>query len=575
MDSDLYTMGIIFEDKVRNLNMQDRQRRSLRTSRQEQLGLDTAHNRLFVVILMVGFCFAAISVRLFDLMIIEHSDKHKTASATTSPLDKLHRRADVVDRNGVVLATSLKTASVYADPKVVMDPSDAAYKISIVLPHLDEDDLYRKLTSNKRFVWLERGLSPKQQYEVNRLGIPGLEFVEEEQRFYPHGELISHILGYTDIDNTGIAGAEMTFDEDLKEGKTPLELSLDVRVQQIVHDTLNDVMRTHKAKGAVGIVMKAKSGEVVSSVSLPDFHPKFRKKVSGNALFNRSTAGVYEMGSTFKLFTAAMALDEKPSIFKRNYDTKNPIKVANFTVKDHRSYGDNLSFPEVFMYSSNIGAARIAGDTGLDKQKEFFHHIGLGDPSSIEVPESAAPLMPSRWDDITMHTMSYGYGASISPMKLTESIAGLVNGGVMKSATLVKGKKTEERQIISAKASQKLRELMYMTVQEGTGKKAKGSGYLMGGKTGTAVKMTSAGYTEGKQLASFVSAFPIHDPEYVVLVIFDEPEGTEETFGYANGGWVAAPAAKKIVQRMGPLVGIKPFDMPENRATQNLINIKY
>ena len=452
-------------------------------------------------------------------------------------------RADIVDRNRELLATDLATASLFADPRKVDDASAAASKIVAALPELSEAEVRAKLSSGGSFVWLKRGLTPGQQFETNRLGIPGLDFVGEDRRVYPFGALTAHVLGFTDVDNKGLAGVEQSFDQMLTEQDEPLQLSIDVRVQEIVREELARQVATFGAIGAAGIVMDATNGEVLALVSLPDFDPNAPREASEEARFNRVSLGVYELGSVFKVFNHALALDTGVASMSSFYDATKPIRVSRFTISDFHGENRWLSVPEIFMYSSNIGSARMALDVGTAAQRRFMGALGMLRKTGVELPEQGRPIFPDQWREVNTMTIAFGHGIAVSPLHLVSGVAAIVNGGVLYPPTLVRRNEDEVllgTQVVSAKTSTEMRRLMRLVVSDGTGKKAAAPGYFVGGKTGTADKLEDGRYKRNAVISSFVAAFPMQDPRYVVYVMLDEPKGTKETFGFATGGWTAA-----------------------------------
>lgn len=524
--------------------------------------LETGRNRLLVAAAVLTLAFGGIGARLIDLSVIGGADAVQTArpAASQKPVSD---RADIVDRNGVILASSLPTASLYADPSEVIDPHGAARKISEAFPEIDRSKLTKDLLKGGRFLWVKRNLSPDQQMMANRLGIPGFAFLREERRVYPHGKLTAHILGATDIDGNGVAGVEKFFDEKLHTPDQELRLSLDIRVQSILRAELTAAVSEFKAIGAAGVVLDVNTGEVVAMVSLPDFDPNEINHASMDARFNRVTKGVYEMGSTFKLFTAAMALDSGTIDMKDGYDATKPIRVARFTINDFHAQKRWLSVPEIIVHSSNIGAAKMAVDVGTEGQQRYLKQFGLLSPVTLELPELGRPLTPYRWREINTMTISYGHGIAVTPVHLASAISTLVNGGIAYPATLVKSdSKSQHRgeQVISKETSDKMRQLMRLVVANGTGRKAEAKGYVVGGKTGTAEKQIGGKYKKSAKISSFVGAFPIHAPRYVVFAMVDEPIGNKSTFNYATGGWVAAPVVKRVVAQIGPLLGIMPHN---------------
>jgi len=548
------------------------ERRKLEGVRKQ--ALETGRNRLMVAAVVMTLAFGVIAARLVDLTVMNTGDEPRRASVSAS-VTEVVSRADILDRNGVVLATSLPTASLYADPKSVLDPVDAATGLVKVLPDLDRDDVIRKLTSNGRFVWIARNLTPQQKFDVNRLGLPGLAFQQGERRVYPNGRLASHILGLTTVDGDGVAGIERRFDQSLRSGGGAVTLSIDIRAQAILQEELSATMAEFRALGAAGVVMDVDTGEIIAMASLPDYDPNNPVEVRGEAGFNRATKGVYEMGSTFKLFTAAMALDTDTVTLKSGYDASHPIKIARFRISDYHAENRWLSVPEIILHSSNIGSAKMAMDVGTQRQQEYLGRFGLLTASDLELPEIGTPLLPTTWRPINTMTISYGHGIAVSPLQLANGVSSLVNGGYKRPSTLLKVEDTARpgHRVLSARTSLEMRGLMRLVVSAGTGRKAEVPGYLIGGKTGTADKQKGRGYDRSRRIASFVGAFPMSNPRYTVLVVIDEPKGTKRTFNYATGGWVAAPAVGRIVSRIGPVVGIAP-DMDATFETPTVPGVK-
>jgi len=524
--------------------------------------LETGRNRLMVTGVLFALAFAVIGGRVVELTLI-NSDISERPPRLANTDQKLNVRADITDRNGILLATSLPTAALYANPQHVLDADEAVEKLNQVLPGLKVEKVRKQLGSDKTFVWLHRNLTPKLQFAVNALGIPGLYFQQTERRVYPHGPLVSHVMGMTNIDGKGLSGVEGYFNSQLKGQQEPLQLSLDIRIQAIMRTELSLSMEKFSAIGAAGMVLDVKTGEVISMVSLPDFNPNNPVSAAGIAGFNRATKGVYEMGSTFKLFTAAMALDSGRVRLKDRYDATKPIRISRFTISDYHAKNKWMTVPEVIVHSSNIGSAKMALDLGTPAQKQYLKNLGMLTPAGIELPEVGSPLTPDRWREINTMTISYGHGIAVSPLQLTTGVAALVNGGQLRSATLVKWEGDQSPpgvRVISSKTSQIMRRLMRLVVRHGTGKNADVEGYFVGGKTGTADKpgVTRKGYGGRRIISSFVSAFPMTSPRYVVLALLDEPKGIPETHGYATGGWVAAPIVKNVVRQIAPMVGIEP-----------------
>jgi cell division protein FtsI (penicillin-binding protein 3) len=538
--------------------------------------METGRNRLIVASALFALGFMAIGLRLVEISLLKEGVEPRFAATQNS--STLHtERADIVDRNGVLLATSLATASLYANPRRILDADEAARQLVEVLPSLNKDAVLTKLKSKKSFVWLHRHLTPRQQYEVNSLGIPSLHFRREERRVYPHGPLLAHVLGFAGTDRRGLSGIELTFDEQLRNGQEPLKLSIDMRVQHTLREELQAAVTEFDAKGAAGLVIDVNTGETLALVSLPDFDPNHPGQASPSALFNRSTLGVYEMGSTFKVFTTALALDTHTVTLDDGYDATKPIRIARHLIRDFRPQKRWLSVREIFVHSSNIGTAKMALDVGTERQQEFLGRLGLLEPSHLEVPEVGTPVIPYPWRQINTMTIAFGHGLAVSPVQLASAVASIVNGGIIHNATLTKtasGVTRQGRRVISEDTSKKMRRLMRRVVEKGTGHNAAAPGYLVGGKTGTANKAENGGYSRKAKISSFVGVFPMNAPRYLVLALFDEPKGNKRTFGFATGGWVAAPTVGRVISRVAPLLGVAPVE-PELQAKNSIQAIDF
>ena len=537
--------------------------------------IETGRNRLLLAAALFLLGFGTIGWRLIDLTTTPRGVEPRTAPATqAAPAAIPSTRADIVDRHGMMVATSLVLPSLYANPHEVIDPADAVAKLMRALPGLDRDELMTRLTSDRSFVWVKRNLTPRQQFEINRLGIPGLYFQREERRVYPHGSLTAHVVGFSNIDSKGLAGVEQALDERLRRDPQPLELSIDLRLQHLLREEIQEQIGEFNAIGGCGVILDVHTGEIVAMVSLPDFDGNRPGASPAETRFNRNTLGVYEQGSTFKIFTMAMALDSGKANFNSVYDATHPIKVSRFTIRDDHAQARRLTVTEIFQYSSNIGAVKMALDVGIAGQRDFFDRLGFLKAPGVELPEVGAPLVPRPWRPINLMTIAFGHGMAVSPLTMASGVATMVNGGVLRQPTLMKRSPEQATgtRVISAKTSDQMRRLMRLVVEKGTGKKAAAPGYLVGGKTGTAEKTARGGYRRKALLSSFVGAFPMHDPRYVVVVSIDEPKGNKKSFGFATAGWVAAPVVGRIVQRMGPVVGITPVDesAPEIRRLVDL-----
>ncbi|WP_281300445.1 MULTISPECIES: penicillin-binding protein 2 [unclassified Iodidimonas] len=526
--------------------------------------IEKARQRLVVVAVMFGVVFSVMALRIVDLGLFQAVSE--TRYAAQSFLTPTALRADIVDRHGVVLATNLKTASLYADPMRILEPEEVAAKLSRLFPDLVEAQLLLKLQGNGRFVWLKRKLTPKQMWQVNALGLPGLAFQEEEERIYPQGRLAAHVLGFTDPDGRGLAGIEHFFDarlSDMDKVDEPLVLSVDVRVQHALMDEVQRSVDRFSAIGGAGLVMDVRTGELLAMASVPDFDPNEPAASPKEAFFNRASQGVYELGSTFKAFTLAMALEAGTATIASHYDASEPIKVSRFTIRDDHPQNRVLSLPEIFVHSSNIGAAKMALEVGTEAQQDFLSRLGLLRPASLELAEVGHPLVPDRWRDIATMTIAYGHGIAVSPVQLASGLSAMVNGGDLHPATLLvksADQKIKGRSVISEKTSATLRTLMRLVVQKGTAQQADVPGYRVGGKTGTAEKAVGGGYARKALLSSFAGIFPMDDPRYLVFVMIDEPQGIKSTWNYAGGGWTAAPTVADVILRIAPLLGVRPHE---------------
>lgn len=525
-------------------------------------------------LVMVGFivCFTVITVRLAAISLWPAADGTVTAShkrGTKFP------RPDIVDRNGRIMATDVRIASLYADPRAIIDVDEAIETLTASLPELNVDDLRRKLTAKKAFVWIKREVTPRVQASIHNMGIPGLGFRDETLRVYPNGRAGAHVLGHVDVDSRGLAGVEKYLDgrgslyvASLAEPQTvtsaPVVLSLDTRVQHALYDELKTAKARFKAEGAGGIVLNVHTGEVVAMASLPDYNPNDPKTSLDKTRINRMTAGVYELGSTFKAITFAMALDAGVTTLNDSYDATHPIKVGSFRIGDFHGKHRVLTVPEVFIYSSNIGTAKMALDVGLERHKAFLAKLGFTSRLRTELPENAMPLVPRNWTEITSMTVGFGHGISVSPLHLATAGAALVNGGKLITPTvLVRDRAASDDiavQVIKPETSRLIRKLMMQNVSEGTARKAKVAGYAVGGKTGSAEKVVNGRYSKNALLTSFLGMFPGNDPRYVILVMLDEPKPAEGTHGHKTSGWNAVPTAGKVIERIAPMLGLAPVE---------------
>jgi cell division protein FtsI (penicillin-binding protein 3) len=520
-----------------------------------------ARSRLRVVAAVFALAMVGLGARLIDLAL----PSGEAIAAGVPPAVARPRRADIVDRNGDLLATDYLKSSVFADPVEVIDPASAARQLARVLYGVDEASLLAKLSTRRRFIWLKRHITDAEQRAVIRLGLPGINFRSELHRIYPQGALTSHIVGYVGIEDQGLAGIERGFEARLTSDGAPLALTIDLGVQEVVRSELAAAVARFRAKGGSGIVLDVATGELVGMVSLPDFDPNRYQRASAEQRFNRNSQGAYELGSLFKLFTVSMALDAGVVGMIDGYDASRKLEVGRYRIDDFHPHRRWLSVPEIIAFSSNIGAARMAEAMGGDIQHAYFQRLGLLDQHPIDLPEVGRPMVPSPWRPINTVTAAYGHGIAVSPLQMVDAIAAAICGQPPPSAHVAaEGPPPESAApTVSAETAARLRWLMWLTVTEGTGKQAAVPGYLIGGKTGSADKPgPNGGYRGGGIIASFIAAFPIDQPRYIVLVTLDEPRGDAGTFSQSTGGWTAAPIAGRIISRIGPLVGLPPADPP-------------
>lgn len=515
--------------------------------------------RLTYAIATFGVVFAILFGRLVEVTTLHDGVARRSARVDN---EASYFRADVVDRKGEILATDLQGASLYADARVIWDPAETARDLKAIVPAVDVASLTKKLASRQAFVWIKRNLSPGQQDSVRQLGLPGLHFKHEPRRVYPNGRTASHALGYVDVDNHGLAGVERGVEELILERRNKgglVELSLDLRVQHALEDELSGAVASFGARAAAGVVLDVNNGEILALSSLPDFDPNEPSLAAKDALFNRVTLGVYEMGSTFKIFTTAMALDASKITLTSQFDARNPITSGQFTISDFHPENRLLSVPEIFMFSSNIGAAKMALEIGTPTQRAYFGRLGLLAPLTTEIKESGTPILPKRWGELETMTLSYGHGIAVTPLHVAAANAAIANGGKYIKPTLLKRDPkavVPYSRVVSEATSAHMRDLLRMVVTQGTGGKADVAGYPVGGKTGTAEKVSGQGYAQKRLLTSFVAVFPAKNPLYLVLIVLDEPQPSAATQGFATAGWTAAPTAGKVIARIAPMLNV-------------------
>lgn len=539
-----------------------------------------AEGRLLLLVGAFILAFGTIGGRMAVMAGSEPEEPR--AAATGSPI--IGQRADITDRNGRMLATNFETHALYAQPPQMVDPAHAARELAAIFPELAEDRLLRDFTGSRTFLWVRRQISPEQMQLVHDIGEPGLLFGPRDMRLYPNGAIASHILGGASYGREGVdaaevigvAGVERFFDATLRDPANegaPLVLSLDLSVQAAMEDVLAGGMALLNARGATGIIMDVRTGEIVAMASLPDFDPNNRPAVltsgdqSDSPLFNRALQGVYELGSVYKVFAIAQALDLGLVNPQTMVDTTGPLTWGRFRINDFHNYGPELSVTDVIVKSSNIGTARVALQIGIARQRDFLGALGLLVPTPVEMIEAptGAPLLPRDWSEISLLTISYGHGLSTSPLHLAAGYASIVNGGTLVRPTLLRqdGPRIGPR-IISEQTSAQMRDMLRQVVTRGTASFAEVAGYAVGGKTGTADKpRPTGGYYDDRVLATFAGMFPASDPAYVIVVTLDEPVETSGSEPRRTAGWTAVPVAAEIIRRTAPLLGLRPVIEPQ------------
>ncbi|WP_297780227.1 penicillin-binding protein 2 [uncultured Roseovarius sp.] len=561
--------------RLRHEEMRDRARRR-------------AEGRLLVLSAVFFVAFAVVGGRMAVLAGTEPAEPATSVAGSQI----FAQRADIVDREGRILATNFDTHSLYAQPQMMVDPAHAADRLVEIFPDLERERLIKDFTGPRKFLWIKKKLSPEQKQAVHDIGEPGLLFGPREMRLYPNGRLAAHVLGGTSFGRegvhaaelVGVAGVERHQDARLRDpaqAHEPLVLSLDLSVQAAMERVLYGGMKIMNAKGAAGILMDAKSGEVVAVASLPDFDPNDRPALptsgspSDSPLFNRAVQGVYELGSTFKVFPIAQAMELKLVTPDSIVNTKSPMQWGKFRIRDFKNYGPELSVTKVIVKSSNVGTARIALEIGAKRQREFLDQLGFIDPVQLEIAEASGstPLLPKNWSELSTMTISYGHGLSVSPMHLAAGYATIANGGRRVTPTLLRDPtRAPGERVMSEATSAAMRKMLRQVVSEGTASLGEVPGYAVGGKTGTAdkPKERGGGYYKDKVISTFASMFPAHDPKYVLVVTLDEPVETSGDEPRRTAGWTAVPVAAEIIRRVAPLLGLRPEIEPSPLAAISL-----
>ncbi len=540
----------------------------LRIAGQRQAAQAEARQRLVILLLLFLTVPAILLLRLIDLAVLEATPPTSRSAISAAP-----PRADILDRNGVELARTFEAYAISVEPrKLAGDPHRLASAIAAILTDKTAAEIYAELTHKGQFRYISRRVLPSEAKRINDLGEPAIYLRREAERLYPNFNLAAHVIGYADDRGKGAVGIEKRFDDRLagEAGRgTPLVLALDVRVQQALEHELRGLYLDQRAKGAAGVVMDVQTGEIIAMTSLPDFNPNAPGKTDDDSRYNKVTYGGYELGSTFKALTIASGLNAGIiTSMTKTFDASHPIDIAGFRIHDDHALNRWLTVPEIFIHSSNIGTARIAVEVGRDRQRAMLEQLGFFAQVDVELPERARPQYPalSNWGQLAMMTIAYGHGITVSPLHLANAYATLVNGGVFRNPTMLKrapGDVPAGRRVFTSATSDTMRALLRLVVTNGTGRKANAAGYRVGGKTGTAEKIVNGRYQKGANVSTFAAVFPMDAPRYVIVAMVDDPRGSKTSFGFKTAGMVVAPAIGRLVQRIGPILGITPDDSRE------------
>jgi len=541
---------------------------ALEGARKARTNLTQARIRWMVLALLLGFGLVGGRLVQLGMVVTDSTIEGQARDVITAT------RPPILDRNGLEMAVDIRVPSLYAEPRRIIDVEEAVRKLRTVLPDLDEAWLRNRLSGDKGFVWVQRELSPAIQDRVMRLGIPGIDFITESKRFYPGMREASHILGSTNIDNQGISGIEKHMDTEavallqdlgLARGNalTPVELSVDMRVQHVMYEEMTDAMSRYQAIAAAGVMLDIHTGEVIAMVSLPDFNPNEPATALVKDTFNRITSGIFEPGSIFKTVTMAGALDSGAVRINDQFDARYGVRFGRYTIDDFHGKHRILSLPEVYKYSSNIGTIRVMQAMGKDNFRAFLSRMGFDRRVPFELPEMRLPTVPKELSEVGAATASFGHGLSVSPLHMAVAYAAFANGGNYIKPTLYKRSVEEAeplyQRVLSPQTSEYLRYLMRLNALEGSGSQMNKAalGYRVGGKTGTAEKVVDGRYSSSKVTNFFASAFPLDNPRYAMVIMVDEPK-LEPGAGGTTAGWNAGAATGRVVQRVAPMLGIAP-----------------
>ncbi len=544
--------------------------------------LDKSSARLGLMAVAFVGIYGVIGGRLLQLGL--RPEEQETVRSTTRSAISI-ARPDIMDRNGEMMAADIRTVSIFAEPHKIVDRDEAAELINAVFPDMTGRELRDKLSPRRgnaktKFAWIKREVTPAQWAQVHRLGIPGIGAIPENKRVYPNGNVAAHVLGYADIDNVGIAGIEKWIDSqglnDLKgagfaaeaQDLRPVQLSIDLRVTHAMRDEMLKAVNRYKAKAGAAALMDVNTGEIIAHVSLPDYDPNQPALAQNEKNINRLQVGVFEMGSTFKALTTAMALDSGKYTVNSSFDARQPLRYGKFKIGDFHGKGRVLTVPEVFVYSSNIGTARMALGVGVEGHKAFLRKMGQLDRMMTELPESSMPIVPKNWGELNTMTISFGHGLAVAPLQALTATAALVNGGLLVPPTYIKRNAEEARlvakRVIKPETSEAMRYVMRLNAEKGSAARANIPGYYVGGKTGTSEKVVKGRYSKEKVLTSFMAVMPADKPRYLLLTMLDEPEAVAETKGQRTSGWNAAPTSGFIIERIAPMLDMTPrFENPD------------
>lgn len=532
----------------------------VRTAGIRQQHLQAAQQRLMILMLLFLAAFSLVAGRLLFFAAFDS----QSASASVAQ-GYVPARGDIVDRNGVPLARTISAYSIRVVPaRLINDRSQLADELARIFPDMARADIYARLTADKPS-YIRRRALPEQVAAVNAIGDVGFEYPRERERLYPQLSLAAHVLGFTNAAGQGVSGMEAAANarlEDAAQRGKPLALSIDARVQGVLESELGSAVTNLEALGGAGVILDVHTGEVVAMTSLPTYNPNKLLPDNLAARRNAMTHNLYELGSTFKPLTIAAAIDAGTvTSMARRYDATEPLAIAGFQIRDSHPARRWLNVPETLIHSSNIVTARIADELGRERLQKLYRDLDFNRRPQIELKERAMPLWPKSWGRVTNMTVGYGHGMAVTPLHLASGYAALVNGGIWRPATMLKLEGREPpagRRVFKASTSARMRQLLRLIVSDGTGRQADAPGFRVGGKTGSAEKPAAGGYNRSSVVATFAAAFPMDNPRYVVVVMVDEPRGNAYSSGQRTAGWTAAPIVRKVVMRVGPMLGVIP-----------------